>query len=417
MNSISPQWTRAKSNAWLAFASFLVWPFFSLVYAIANWRTPWAKNIVWLFCGFFGFTFVISNEGIDASRYSSYLLELNKLDLPFLEYLSKINSGELYGRGDYLEPIIRYLVSTFTVDYRILFLVFGLIMGYFLSRNIWTILSLGGDRIKHQAIPYLSMFVILVPFWQINGFRFWTATHIFIFAVIQLYLYRNYKLALWMLALSYLTHLAFIFPISILLIFNLVPKKFWIFFALLFSSLVLVKLELGFFISLIPENMTGPQLEVAKGYLLEEYVTNKAKAVKALNWYARYQSFPVYLFVVFMSILLLIRRKQLLSNEFIRNIFYYGLMLFCVTNMINVIPSTGRFYTLSYMCIFGALFLIAQNVKISRGLQFINYTSAVFIILFILIQIRVGLQFIGPGSIFYNPLFGWALENRFSFVS
>jgi hypothetical protein len=416
MNSISPQWTRAKSNAWLAFASFLVWPFFSLVYAIANWRSPWAKNIVWLFCGFFGFTFVISTEGVDANRYRDYLTELHRSNITFREYFERIKAGELNGRGDYLEPLIRYLVSIFTDDYRFLFAVFGLVMGYFLSRNVWIILKEAGGRIKHHAVPYLVMFILLVPFWQINGFRFWTATHIFFYAILQLY-YFNSKKAIFFFLLSYFTHVAFILPVVTILLFYFMPKSEWVFLALLFSSLVVIKLDLSFFIDLIPSTLTGTQVDLVKGYLLEDYVVGRANATQRLNWYVRYQSVPVYVYAVAISLLLLINRKQLLYNKFLINIFYFGVLLFCITNVIKVVPSTGRFYTVAYLCIFGSLFLLSQKVRISKDFQYLNYMSIFFMMLAILVQVRTGLQFIGLGTVFHNPLFGWVFENRQAFAS
>lgn len=415
MNSISLQWTRAKSNAWLAFASFLVWPFLSLVYAIINWRSPWAKNIVWLFCGFFGFTFVISNEGVDANRYREYLFELHTSNIGFFDYFQMVHSGEI-GRGDYLEPMLRYAVSLLTNDYRILFALFGLVFGYFYSRNIWILMEQCGERIKHQAYSFIILFIFLVPFWQINGFRFWTATHIFLYAVFHLYHYRDFKKGILLLVLSILTHTAFMLPVSLLAIFYYLPKRSSIFLALFIGSLLFVRIELAFFVNLIPENLEVPQIDLIRGYLLDEYVELRSKNYENLIWYVKYKSLPIYIYSILVSILLLTFRKNLLTNDFVKNLLYFGVFIFGVTNVIKVIPSAGRFYTLSYLCIFGALFLIVQRTKASRNIQIVYWSSILFFMIPLLLEIRMGLGFSGPGIIAFNFLYAWYFENTHAFM-
>ncbi|MBK8502220.1 MAG: hypothetical protein IPL46_08435 [Saprospiraceae bacterium] len=101
-----PSHVQLLNNRWSAYLLFLIWPFFSVIYAVVNYRSPWAKNIIWLFSGFFGFTFVISNEGMDANSYRSYLEYLYESDITFSEYFVGVYQG-IYSRGDYLEPAIR----------------------------------------------------------------------------------------------------------------------------------------------------------------------------------------------------------------------------------------------------------------------------------------------------------------------
>jgi hypothetical protein len=414
MNSINLQWTRAKNNVWFAFTSFLVWPFFSLVYAIANWRSPWAKNIVWLFCGFFGFTFVISSEGMDANRYRDSLIQLHNSSIGLRDYFIGVKEG-VYGRGDYLEPMIRYMVSFFTDDYRVLFMIFGLVMGYFYSRNIWTLLEATGGRIKPYAYPLLGLLIFLVPFWQINGFRFWTATHIFLYAVFQLYYHGNYKRALTFLVLTILTHVSFLLPVTLLVAFHLVPKKNWFFIGIFLSSLFLVNLSLPFLVSLIPETMEGPAVDLVRSYTHEGYVAQRSGATQNLRWYVKYQSVPVYFYTILISIILLIGERKFLKAQGIRMLLYSGILIFSMTNILKVIPSSGRFYTTAYFLIFAALFFMAHQYQRSRAVQGLLWLSTLCVLLPIAVQVRIGMMFLGPGTVFYSPFFAWALENYYVF--
>jgi uncharacterized membrane protein len=395
---------------------FFVWPLFSVIYAISNWRMPWAKNITWLYCCFFGFTFVISNEAIDANRYSDSLSKLHKSGIGFIEYFDKVKEG-LFGRGDYLEPMLRYLVAIFTDDYRVLFAVFGLIMGYFFSRNIWILLDGSGGRVKPHASPLLVMFVFLVPIWLINGFRFWTATHIFVYAAFQMYYYRKYGVALIFLLFSVLTHVAFLLPVTVLILFHLIPKRNWFFICLFFSSLLLVNLDLSFLISIIPDKLGGPAVELIRSYIDEDYVARRLDEANKLNWYVRYRFLPLYIYTIVIAVFLLTIGRNLLRNSNNAKLLYFGILLFSITNIIDIIPSSARFYSLAYLCIFASLFLIAQQTDSSRALKVMGWIAVPFIILPILVEIRMGMEFTGPGTLITNPLLSWYFEYCYAFKS
>ena len=50
---------------------FLIWPLLALALAFRNYRSSWAKNMLWAFVAFYGFCFAIGaeNEGGDIVRY------------------------------------------------------------------------------------------------------------------------------------------------------------------------------------------------------------------------------------------------------------------------------------------------------------------------------------------------------------
>lgn len=407
---------RGNTTEKFAYITALVWPFFSLILALVNWRSRWSKNIVWVFCGFFGMSFVISNDEMDANRYSGYLEDLHRSDITFIQYWRLINDGELNGRGDYVEPLVRYIVSVFTEDYRILFLIFGLIFGFFFSRNLWFLLNYCKPRIRHFLFPLIILFTFLVPIWEINGFRFWTAAHIFFYAVWQLYFNESSKRAIFFAMLSIFTHVAFIFPSSLLLIFHFLPKRWWMFIALILASFMLINLNLKFFASLLPESSSLPGVNLLKGYLLEEYADNRAKEINRFNWYVRYQNLLLYYYVIIISSLVYFNRQKLCSDKDIRYLFMFGLFIYATTNIINVIPSSGRFYTIAYMFLFASFVIIGQKVNVSKTMQMLYWFSLPCIILPILVKLKVGSEMTGPNLLISNWLYVLLLENKISFT-
>ncbi len=393
-----------------AFALFLVWPLAAVLFAAINYRSPWAKNIIWLFCGFFGFTFVIPGEGPDAHRYREKFLAISEAKLSASDYFQRVQNGE-FGRGDYLEPTISYLLGLITTDYRVLFAAYGVIFGFFFSRNIWFLMDHVHDRLRNHALPILIMFILLVPIWQINGFRFWTATHIFFFAAIQLVYMSNTKSGYLFLILSILTHISFILPAILLLVFHRMPKNANFFMLLILLSTLFLRIDLEWLLNRLPLDLVAQYFPSFTTYLEEEYAQKRAKAAEATRWFVRFQTLALIVFTILSAILVVGIQRQRIASKASLNLLYLGLLIFSVTTILNVIPSMGRFYTLSFLLTFGSLFVMAQEHQWSRQLQWAALTTYGFIMLPVLIQLRNAIDFTGLATLFCPPLLAWALEN------
>lgn len=173
----------SNKNSLYIFILYVLSPFLAVLVAVRNYKSAWAKNVVWLFVAFYGYTIVISSEGIDAASYRNYFIQMVQADLNW-DIFSKMLYSDNGGYPDVVQPLITFMVSRFTADYKILFLMFALLFGYFYSRNIWFLLDRAGTSLKKLSIPIIISFVLIVPFWQINGFRMWTAAHIFFYGAI-----------------------------------------------------------------------------------------------------------------------------------------------------------------------------------------------------------------------------------------
>src|SRR5699024_1226601 len=87
--------------------------------------------------------------------------------------------------ADILRTIIALAVSRFTASQSVLTLVYGIIFGFFFSRNMWFVLERFKGKIRLITILLFCCFFLVIPIWDINGFRFWTAAHIFVYGVLQ----------------------------------------------------------------------------------------------------------------------------------------------------------------------------------------------------------------------------------------
>ena len=66
---------------------------------------------------------------------------------------------------------------------------------------------------KKSAVIYFAVFVIVLGFWKISGFRMWTAAHIFFFGASQYFL-DNKKSGILIAAVSVLFHFSYMFPVD-----------------------------------------------------------------------------------------------------------------------------------------------------------------------------------------------------------
>ena len=192
---------------------FFLWPMLSLFICIVKRNNLWSKNIFWLFCIYYGYTFLIPSEGSDAFGYAQNFIDFGKIDISTSNFFSSLYSNET-NYVDILQPFISFLISRFTNDPRILFATFGMIFGYFYSRNLWFLFDKLNNRYSIIVGLYILVFALICPIWRINGFRFWTASQIFLFGVLP-YLYEGNKKWISISALSIFVHFSFLFPFNV----------------------------------------------------------------------------------------------------------------------------------------------------------------------------------------------------------
>src|SRR5690606_31017190 len=107
--------------------------------------------------------------------------------------------------------------------------------------------------------------------WQLNGFRFWCAAQIYIYAVLHLLLMKSSK-AYLLLILSGLMHLGMLLPIAVLLIYRLFKLPLQLLVIFYCITFFLVELDLTVVRNFI--NNYAPNFAMGKlsTYTSEAYV-------------------------------------------------------------------------------------------------------------------------------------------------
>lgn len=391
-----------KKNSFFILCLFALSPFLSLLLSIRNYRASWAKNGVWLFVAFYGYTMVISSEGIDANFYRDDFLRMAQSDISLDNFSNLLYSGE-QSYVDIVQPLITFIVSYFTSDYRILFLVFGTLFGYFYSRNIWYLIDNSGAGFRKEVIPFVVTFALIVGFWQINGFRMWTAAHIFFFGAIR-YLYEDKKQGFFIAAFSVLVHFSFVLPTAILLIHTIFKNRvhfyFWIFFGTFFISEISLTVVNELLTSIVPDIL----LNRVEGYTNEEYAESISQSIQQNSWHAIfYERALRWVIISFISVIYFRSLYLVKSRKSLFSLFNFTLLFLAIGNLLSLVPSGGRFNIIANLFAMTIIVLSLQKVQKGHVILRLVPFAVPALFLYCVVALRLGFDTIGVTTILGNP--------------
>ena len=371
--------------------------------ALRNYRLSFAKNIVWLFVIFYGFTIVIEDKAMDASRIIDKFEAAAKTQITTRNFISLLYDKDSQTL-DIIEPVLVFLVSRVTTNWHFLFAVFGLIFGFFYSRNIWYLIDRAGGQIKKINLINILVFSVLVGFWQINGFRFWTATHMFFFGAMPFLLERKKKY-LWVAVLAIFMHFTYLIPLGILFVYTVAGNKLNLFFYFFIATLFLSSLNLNSLNEVIKNHVPDIFHSRVDSYVNDNADEGLKDAAANLNWYAYiYANLLKWVASIFLIVLYLKTRVYIQSNKPLLNLFSFSLFFFGFANVFSLIPSGSRFITLAEMFSLALAFWYLQNMPENKTLIKTVQLSIPALLLFSIVTIRTAFDTIGVATVIGNPI-------------
>ncbi len=388
-----------------AFFYFIVFPFYGLIQAMKNYKLPWAKNMVWLFVVFYGYT-MFRPIGMDSSRYVLKLQDIVANPRTMSSFIDSFFSTDSEGNVtfDLYEPLMTNFVSLFTDNGNILFAFFGLIFGYFYSRNIWFLLDESKEE-KQSKVFWLLIFVfvVVIGFWELNGVRMWTAAHVFFYGVYNVIIKDDRKGIFYILT-SALIHFSFAMPILVFFLYYIVHLPLKLTFILFITSFFISSLnvsDVGLFLeNTLPEVL----LPKVKSYTGDEYVEIIDNLNQSANWYIQYFGKGLNYSIAFlMTVIYFSKNNNYKKEKSFINLMSFSLLILTVGNLLSSLPSGGRYLLLAQL--FGTAVLILFFLKFySMRYQRAVYFCSPFLLLFILISVRKSFDTVSVMTVFTNPL-------------
>jgi hypothetical protein len=385
------------------YLTFFIWPLGIMLTSFSNWRKPWAKNIFWIFCIFFGYTFIIANEGgADSDRYARLFLEYARSKYSFVELVKSFYS-ESSSYVDVASPIISYLVSRFTNNPSILFAVFGLIFGYFHSRNIWILLERIKGNYSFIIVLYLITFMLLNPIWNINGFRMWTAAQIFLYGTLQFFINKRKEGLAWAFV-SILFHFSFLFPIGILGAYIFLKNRINLYFSLFIITSFIKEIDLNWARSML---LYLPEIFHTKiiNYTNVEYAEVVNSIRESLNWHIAFADTAIQIAVYLTMIYVFVFAKDALKRKsYLEDIFCYILLFYAGANIFSFIPSGYRYISVVNIFVFSFLIILLSLYPNLKGFSVVRLLSVPLLLFYCIIMIRMGMDFYSMMTLIGNPI-------------
>lgn len=388
------------------FAFYILSPFLLFLFSLKDYRSKFFPGILYLFCLFYGFTFTVASDAFDGARIIQKFAEASEAS--FFQYT---RISEILSTGDtqIVEDIIIWFVANTFESSQVLFLIYAAIFGYFYIKNFQIIVSLFGFKNTFFEYVLLISFMMLIPIWEINGWRMWTASHIFVYAVFNLVTKRvsvKYLLLMFMTPFVHFSFWMMILPVVVFLLLKRVLSR----------KILLPLFILTLFIN--PFNVEKSALENTvslefaqskiKGYGNEEYIEGTLEKEQQLVFHARYYKTALHFGLIIPFVFLLVKTSKF--DEKFKSILYWTLFFGIVVNVIALFPFADmlRFRMIHYFFVIFSLVYILKSYSYSFGssiiFRFFSLGIISLLIFFNLVEFRKGLDRFGITTILTNPI-------------
>lgn len=371
--------------------------------------------MLWAWCIFFGATFALSVESVDADIYRYIELPILFKEFGVNSYVQALEWIVKQGEIDFYAVSVAYLSHAINANYLFITTLLSLVFGYFLSRNILILLQ--NTNWSFYSNLLIILFFFVNPIWNINNARFYTALQIAVYAILSSEM-EGRRVKIFYLLLTPLVHFSFIVVIGIYIFSKLFSRyakiSFFIFLISVIASEYLTEDVISDYSSMIDYSLINDR---GKGYVDKELLnlTREEAEVIELNFYIKYYQYilkhiiNIMMMMVYFSFGKTIIKDKLLSKLFAQVIITVALGNFLYNHFV-----IGRFHIFSSLLaicfVIKFLYLVDMNIfmKLTKN---IRYFLMLPIIFFCIVTIRIGLYHLSFSSIFSTPFIALFQDN------
>jgi hypothetical protein len=398
-------------SGFYAAALFLIWPLLSLASALKNRKSAWAKNICWAFVAFFGFTFAIGaeNERADIVRYIQGYQSMHTVQMTFSSTVEYLEQRE---EIDIARPLISIVLSRFSDNPALLTLVYGIIFGFFFSRNMWYVLERLNGSLKPVTILLIVCLFLVVPIWDMNGFRMWTATHMFLYGLLP-YLCEGEIKKLWVSATSILVHFALILPVAVLAAYMVAGNFLIVYFSFFALTFFLSEIDIHAFNQFVEAYAPEALQDRTAGYRGEGFVETFREGETEVVWYAvLYTKALNWAVAGFLGLLFFTGRDFFNNNRNWLSLFCFTLLFYGVANILSTIPSGARYLALANLSALSLIIFYLHYMPREKWMKRFIWAASPALLLFIVVSVRIGLYSTSATAVMGNPVLALFIMNE-----
>ena len=346
---------------------------------------------------------MVKPEQMDSFRYILKLKELYMSSMNWETFVANFSSEDS-DSFDVYQPFMTYLVALFTDNGNILFAIFGIVFGYFYSRNIWLLLEYSEKKEMNRTLWLLVFsFACIVGFWQLNGVRMWTASHIFFYGVF-LFFIKGEKKGFLIAISSVLVHFSFVLPVALFLISVLVKLPRKILFILFIFSFFISTLNISALSGSVQGLLPSFLLPKVNTYLNEEYAETVSGVVDNTSWFVVYMNKSIgWAIAILLTIIHFSVNETFKNNKFFLNFFSFTILFLTIGNVMSLVPSGGRYLIIAQLFALAVIIIYYSDYVFELFGKWLAYLTPVFIF-FIIVSLRMLLDNISVMAVFANPI-------------
>lgn len=368
---------------------FLIWPFLGFVLSLKSFNYRLSKVLILAFFIIYGATFVI-NEQMDGQRYALALT--TAANTSFDEFLSFLTNPYSERRSvDMLAPLLTFIASRFTYEHHLLFASFAFIFGFFYLKSISAVYQNYKITKTKNALVFMIMLPWIIPIFQINGFRMWTAAWVFFYGVYEL-IYNEKKKYIWLALSASFIHFSFLSANVILLLYLFIRT----FIGNRITILMMMAI-ITFFISELPIEAIrnfitslGGGIEVRANYLNEKHIENVVERQEQAVWFMKLADLTIFYILMMHVLVVYYYIKKHTINKRFKNFFSFSLLFLSFVNIVSLMPSGSRFRFILYVLLSVICIIFYSSIYIRPTLSKLSLLTILPFVLNAIIAIRIG---------------------------
>lgn len=289
--------------------------------------------------------------------------------------------AEFDGATDFYDMLICYIVSRFTENYHIYFMVIFMIYAFFMMKALRYLVSDERFRFSIACVVLVFLFTASQIFYA-SVVRFFTAYWITVYALFRIFA-DNEKKAIWWLVVTPFVHASYFILLPVFGIYFLVRNKntwavAFVIVSFLFST-VAVKV-FSFFILHLPESLGGHY----SSYLNEWYIHEINESGTGLKWVVRLMELVVRLSVNALALFFAWRYNTDIRDSKCRSLYFLMMSFLAFVNFTFMIPSVGSRYVMFLFPLFAYIWLVCIDGEIRWRKYLYLFSSIYFFFFFVL---------------------------------
>ena len=320
---------------------FIMWPFGAFVISLFKPNARSSYIIYWLFGMLFCWSMCFYGEGID---FSNIVLRFYmQPDMAFYEFWDRclnLYAGDSNDKDIY-NLFLNWFVHQFSDNFHTLFWVASIPFLYFMLNSLKFVVN-DNSRFSTSFYCYVIILLFLLPkdIFDVQNFRFATATWISIYSIIKVYYCGCYRYLI-MLLLTPFIHSSFWFFVCVLIIYILLyrmPIRY-----IYYISLPFAVIATG-----ILSNVDYSILPISLSNWAEDYTSEESQQLYGMNakgtgFYWVFELFNYLKIVVYaIAIIIIMHSKELEEADCrIKRLFDFQLFFLTIVNFCQAIPVLG----------------------------------------------------------------------------